>query len=146
MNILERFERFITKKDDGCWVWHGALRGGYGAFSMEGKLKQSHRVAYELYNKRPITEGYCIRHKCRNTSCVNPDHIEEGTLAQNQADRIRDGTDCRGEKHPNCKLTAEQVRAIRASTDKVCVLADKYNVNNSSISNIRTGRKWGWLV
>lgn len=38
----------------------------------------SHRVAYE-YLVGVIPEGMVIDHLCRQTSCVNPDHLEPVT-------------------------------------------------------------------
>ncbi len=51
-------------------------------------------------------------------------------------------TSAKGEAHPRSKLTAEQVAAIKASTETGNVLAGRYGVSAMLISNIRKGRTW----
>jgi hypothetical protein len=78
-------ERFWDKveKRDGCWKWTGATNHrGYGSFGWRGKVRPAHRVAYEIANGE-IPEGLFIDHICRNTSCVNPEHLRLATNKQN---------------------------------------------------------------
>lgn len=85
--------RFWTKVDvrDGCWSWRAARNPkGYGVFSCEGRTVSAHRFSYELYNG-PIPSGMVVRHKCDNPPCVNPDHLELGTQADNERDKINRG-------------------------------------------------------
>lgn len=51
----------------------------------------------------------------------------------------------RGERNPEAKLTPDAVHAIRASTERVGVLARQYNVSHTAISLIRSRRTWAWL-
>lgn len=72
-----------TEKTDTCWLWAGSLTtGGYGQLSIAGRLTQAHRLAYELY-VGAIPEGFQIDHLCRVRHCVNPDHLEAVTQAEN---------------------------------------------------------------
>jgi hypothetical protein len=78
-------ERFWSKveKTDSCWNWIGAKsKRGYGSFRIKDKTVLAHRWAYEnLVGEIP--EGLVIDHKCRNHSCVNPDHLEVVTQKEN---------------------------------------------------------------
>jgi hypothetical protein len=83
-------ERFWAKvrKTDGCWLWQGSLRSGYGRFrGGAGPLVTAHRYAYRLL-VGPIPEGLVLDHLCRNGACVNPAHLEPVTQREN----LRRGT------------------------------------------------------
>lgn len=67
-----------------CWVWisPSVNKRGYGAFKLGKTHVQAHRYAYELLVNL-IPEGMTIDHLCRNVLCVNPDHMEVVTRAEN---------------------------------------------------------------
>lgn len=73
----ERFWRYAyPEPNSGCWLWDGAVDpNGYGRFSVESKARLAHKFYYEFLNG-PVPEGLELDHKCRNPSCVNPDHLE----------------------------------------------------------------------
>lgn len=73
-----------------CWVWTGTkTQKGYGVFTHERKNVFVHRYSYERFTGK-IPEGLTIDHLCRNPLCVNPDHLEPVTLAENTR-RMRSG-------------------------------------------------------
>ena len=82
-------ERFLSKVEitDDCWLWREGLdRDGYGLFGFEGKQWRAHR-----YMKH-ITDGLdpnlpVVMHTCDNPSCVNPDHLVNGTVQENNLDK-----------------------------------------------------------
>lgn len=79
-------ERFWSKVDASgvCWEWTGSLHPrGYGYFTAKGKKGwRVHRYAWTNL-VGPIPEGMTLDHLCRNKRCVNPDHMEITTPAEN---------------------------------------------------------------
>lgn len=68
--------------DNGCWEWTGQRCHGYGYVKVAGKIIGAHRIAYER-TRGPIAPGMVIDHLCRRPLCVNPEHLEVVTPAEN---------------------------------------------------------------
>ena len=140
IEIAHFWKHVDVRANSVCWFWQGAKRNGYGRFRRRG----AHRLVYELA-KGPIPEDLMIRHMCGNKSCVNPLHLEVGTMADNARDGIRLGEILRGSKNGKAKLTEAEVLDIRLNPDNLTGrnLATKYSVSTATISLIRSGRRWG---
>lgn len=85
---LRLFDKIIPEPMSGCWLWLGAYdrKTGYGTTrDRNGKVRPAHCVVY-CEEVGPITNKWCRRvldHLCRNTACVNPDHLEPVTHREN---------------------------------------------------------------
>lgn len=107
-----------------------------------GTRKKVHRFIFEQCFGS-IPDGMVVRHKCDNTLCINPEHLELGTQSDNVHDCFARNRmpDRSGEKNPKCKLTTRQVMEIRANTkDSHGHLARVYGVSRTQISHIRHGK------
>ena len=74
---------YIPEPNTGCWLWLGGLnQKGYPQFKHQQRTWRAHRFMYERA-KGPLPEGLTLDHLCRVRSCVNPDHLEPVTHAEN---------------------------------------------------------------
>jgi hypothetical protein len=80
-----RFERlYIPEPMSGCWLWIGEQgHSGYGRFDCGGGRRiAAHRFSLSL-SRGPIPPELVVDHLCRNTTCVNPQHLEAVTNWEN---------------------------------------------------------------
>lgn len=153
-----RFARqYIPEPNCGCWLWTGYVdkRTGYARFMLGNsrdsmEVEGAHRASWRLH-RGEIPDGMIVCHKCDERSCVNPDHLFLGTYVDNQQDASRKGRLKwkgprpglrRGEQHPGAKLSADDVREIRASGESMYALARRFGVSDVNIHRIRTRKIW----
>jgi hypothetical protein len=78
---------YIVIDRSGCWVWQRQKNAkGYSRITIPqpfSRKVRAHRVSYIL-NRGPIPYGMTLDHLCRNTSCVNPDHLEPCSPEENR--------------------------------------------------------------
>lgn len=161
---LARFEKFVfPEPNTGCWLWGSELsHAGYGRFNFRRTPVLASRVAHTLYCS-PIPAGMWVCHKCDTPACVNPDHLFLGTSADNVRDMVAKGRHwqktrpdaframvktvrarekARGHINSNAKLTPEQARSIRQSSNTTAALMAQYGLSRSAICNVRNGKTW----
>lgn len=78
-------ERVSVDISTGCWNWTGTMwNNGYARICRPRTIPHTrgHRYAYAV-SVGPIPPGLVLDHLCRNTRCVNPDHLEAVTDREN---------------------------------------------------------------
>lgn len=125
--------KIIPEPTSTIWLWTAATVNGYGRVSHNGRSSAlAHRVVYEII-KGPVPVGFQLDHLYRVPCCVNPDHMEPVTHAENvwrgsSGNRERDRTHCpRG--HPyspeNTRVTKQGWRNCRVCEREVYQLRHK---------------------
>ena len=144
----KQYAGFMNSIDIGdaedCWEWLRACSPkGYGRLHIAGKVWLAHRLAYALHYKLDDLGESHVLHTCDTRPCCNPSHLRLGRQG-NMWDRWRSG---RG-KHHRAKLTESDVRAIRVAYDEgktQSAIAAEFGVSQPHISDIYSGKRWGWL-
>ena len=134
----------------GCLEWiAGRNQQGYGGLEYHGKWWQAHRLAWSAL-KGEIPAGLCVLHRCDNPRCVNVDHLFLGTHLDNVNDCISKGrrTVLIGEQRPSAKLSASEVKIIRARhhrfdrSNSMQKIANDYGLALTTIARIIKRVTW----
>lgn len=120
---------------------------GYPLVQLQGTMlsrraKVHHLVAEAFIGPRP--SGYDVRHLDGNraNNCVS--NLAYGTRRENMDDARQHGT-LAGENNGYSVLTrehVEEIRALVASGEKQRVVAERFSINQSNVSQIVSRKTW----
>jgi hypothetical protein len=77
--------RWRVEAQGDCIVWTGALSGGYGRVSVDGRQRYVHRVAFVATTGADLPNDAVLDHTCRQRACVRVAHLEVTTNDDNIA-------------------------------------------------------------
>ena len=126
-----------------CWPWLGTLGSrdrDRPFFHSDGKKYIAYRLVYQLFTGVELSSDTPLRHKCDNSICCNPHHLEPGTQSQNEQDKyLRD----------RAGLPVMMVREIRRLLETTpytqkqiaAVVSTRYGkeVSREAVRNIKLG-------
>jgi len=123
---------YLVDPETGCWVWQLALSKGYGYARRGNRFQVAHRWYYEQVNG-PVPAGLELDHLCRNRACVNPDHLE----AVSHAENLR-----RGASSKLTKAAAAEIRQLHSAGWARRDIAAAYDVCPTTVTDVTSGRRW----
>lgn len=140
--------RRVVDPSSGCWLSSYCGDGaGYAHFRVDGRMVCAHRLSFAAF-VGSIPAGKLVLHRCDVRKCFNPEHLFLGSHADNAADAVRKGRLFRavGEANGSAKLSADQVRELRASSLSAVELAKRFGVSDTSVRQARRGLTWKHVV
>ena len=147
------YRESLSTETDKCILWPFAKSAlGYAVFGKQrGAVNSSivSRVACAEKHGMPPTPEHEAAHICGNGSlgCINHRHLAWKTSKENKADTLDHGTRNFGERNGRSKLDQKSVSLIRslAATTSQRVVAKKFGIDQSTVSDIMRGKRWGWM-
>lgn len=130
-----------TPKKRAPYINHNGYEEINLRFEGVQKNFRINRLVAEYFYGRPPTENSVCRHIDGNRRNNYASNLDWGTPAQNTADANSAGV-WGGEDWHSSRLTAEEVKAIKASSEPQKNLAKRYKVSQPTISKIKTGKRW----
>jgi len=103
-----------------------------------------HRLIAIHFIPNPDNKPF-INHIDCNKSNNSIDNLEWCTHKENSIHAQDNGLYTRGEDHFKTNISKEDVLYIKASKERGCDLAKKFNITPSSVCDIRKGNTWTWL-
>lgn len=130
----------LKQKDRDLGYYSAALR-------RDGKTHHItvHRLVALAFLGGPPSPRHQVAHNDGVSTNNRVENLRWATCTENQRDRFTHGTSNRGEGHGASRLTEAQVREIRArraAGERNRDLGPIYGVNENTISNIVTRKKW----
>lgn len=136
-----------------CILWSFATtKRGYPVVQYQGRTLLAHRVVCERVWGEAPTAKHEVAHSCGrgHEGCVAPHHLRWATPSENHADKVRHDTHRRGARNNFTKLSEELVlhiwKTYRAGGVTQKALADAHGIHRVTVTDIVSGRNWGWLT
>jgi hypothetical protein len=158
--VVRRRRDFLppTPQPTPCVLWQGtANKDGYGVRWIHvgdgWQLVMMHRWIVQVVRRR-LDSTEIVMHKCDNRLCFRFDHLQVGSILDNNADMKAKGRNSlpprnvfHGEDHPMSKLTVESVREIRLRVslgEPRKALAERFGITVETVGKIVRRERWGF--
>ncbi|WP_416382342.1 HNH endonuclease [Nocardia transvalensis] len=91
VGIIHSARALTIKDDNGCHIWSRELRKGYPVYRYRSQGRSVsvsvHRIVLEARLGYELDSNAC-HHRCGKSACINPDHLQLVTNADNNAEML----------------------------------------------------------
>ena len=136
--------------DNGCFVCTSHKQSKPNTTPItykDGKKMSIARFIYEVcYGE--IKNNLVVRHKCDNSMCINPEHLETGTQLENIQDMVKRGRSTKGERNPSSKITSKIAKEIKMKQGELAIskVSERYGISISQVWRIWAGENWKEVI
>lgn len=142
------WSRVDIGEPDSCWLFTSGGKGRYGQFKINGHDYNSHVIAFFLN----VGVWPVVRHTCDVKLCCNPTHLIDGTIAENNQDKMDRGRcfngNVKGEHHVLSNVEVRRIRQLGVVL-KAPTIANlpefKGRITRGTIYRILSRELWGHL-
>ena len=107
-----------------------------------------HRLVCMTFHGAPPSRLHIVAHLNGDSLDNRAENLAWKSQRENEADKLLHGTSNRGARHGMSKLTAEKVKEIRRLRSEGVMqkdIATKFEISQTTVSQIVRGKLWGWL-
>jgi len=109
------------------------------------RSRKIHRLVLQAFiGQAPV--GHIGLHNDGNTENNALGNLRWGTYLENSADKVRHGTQLRGEQVCTAKLKVGDVQEIKRSGESALAIGRRFGVSDQQVYDIRRGRAWKWVA
>jgi len=86
--LLSQIVQMLGRLDSECWIFQTGT--GHANLNWRQRTNRASRYSYQVF-VGPIIDGNYVCHKCDEPSCINPEHLFQGTPHESVQDAIAKG-------------------------------------------------------
>jgi hypothetical protein len=138
----------VVRVSFGERVMRAPLCEGYPKVVLSRPGRQERKFVHQLVCTAfhgPPPPKHEVAHNNGIRTDPRAENLRWATRRENVRDKAAHGTQPRGEQMPTAKLSEAQARYILASSERSVDLARELGRDPTTISNIRTGKRWKHL-
>lgn len=119
-----------------CWEWGQVPGGAKGRskqrayFSIAGKKMMVTHIIWQLTRGEQVPAGQMVRHKCDNSICCNPEHLELGSHADNTDDMVS------RDRHGLPSHVVRRIRVLLSRKRTHAEIAELYGIDRTVVTKI----------